>query len=283
MSTVLEDKDIGEKQFEEKTMKVCDSIISYYASKKYHKKTLILQHGAFMNNLTMMGLAKLFRGYNVFVPDLPNHGKSVTPYNVESTEDLTDIEYKFIKKLKETGEIEEDADITYAGWSLGGSIGQELALKDEKIVDRVVLISSSPIWETIPEIPADVFHNTFAKMYEDGIPENVAPERRKWMLDNFEAMMSSTPVCMSDIIVLHKLNIINRLKDIDLPILIISGDKDPVALPSCQQILSSKIKNSKLVMVSNEGHAMVIENSEKVYTEMIGFMSDLQKKVAVTI
>ncbi len=106
---------------------------------------------------------------------MPGHGKSVTPKDLVSVDAFTDIEYNFILKLKETGEIEKDADITYAGWSLGGSIGLEIAIK-EKIFNQMVLISSSPIWETLPSVPADQFHDIFTNMFSEGLSKDVKPE-----------------------------------------------------------------------------------------------------------
>jgi hypothetical protein len=72
VSTPTVENEVSEKEFVTKTIKIGDSVISYKASKRRHKKTLILQHGAFMNNITMMGLASLFRGYNVIIPYMAN-------------------------------------------------------------------------------------------------------------------------------------------------------------------------------------------------------------------
>lgn len=48
-----------QNKFVTKSVTVCDSVISYNASRRNDKKTIILQHGAFINNVTMVGLADL--------------------------------------------------------------------------------------------------------------------------------------------------------------------------------------------------------------------------------
>lgn len=268
------ENDLDEKQFVTKTVQVGDSVINYVASKRRHKKTLILQHGAFMNHITMMGLASLFRGYNVIVPDLPNHGKSVTPHEIDDVESLADIEYNFILKLIETGAIEKDADITYAGWSLGGSIGLEIAIK-EKIFNRLILISSSLIWETLPSIPADLFHDAFVNMFSQALSKDVTPQRLKWIQDNFESMLSPVPVSENDITAVQKFNVIDKLNNIKIPVLMIGGEKDSLALPTRQITMTEAIPNSKLVMISDEDHGMVVGCPEKVYSHIEKFISNL--------
>lgn len=274
---------INEKQFVIKTMDLGDTVISYYASKRRHKKTLILQHGALLNNISMMDLAKMFRGYNVFVPDFPNHGKSHSQSVFESVESLAKVEYEFIKKLIETEQIEKDADITYAGWSLGGSVGLELALNKEKLFNRIVLISSSPDWQTIPLFTQEQVHDAILQIVNTGVSADVTPERLKWLKENINSMESAASVCVNDTVAARAFDVISKLKDINIPVLMVSGEKDVLALPNRQLTLIDSIPNSKLVLISGEGHAMVMGCPEKVYKEMIEFMSNLQKEAVAAV
>jgi pimeloyl-[acyl-carrier protein] methyl ester esterase len=270
---------VGENKFFNKTIEVGDSVINYNVSEKHHKNTLILQHGAFINNITMMGLAGIFGDYTVIVPDMPNHGKSVTPYELDSVESLAEIEYKFILKLIETAEIEKDADITYVGWSLGSSIGLEIAIK-EKIFNRLILIGSSPIWETLPPIPEELLHDIIVKFIFDGFSKDITPQRLQWVKDNIESMISAPAACMTDIIAIHKFDVIDKLSSIDIPVLMIAGGKDYLAIPSRQITMIENIPDSKLVLMGNEGHCTVVGCPEKVYTEMEVFLSAFLKKPA---
>ncbi len=270
----------GKKEFNTKSIKVGDCVISYNASKRRHKKTLILQHGAFMNNITMMGLAGLFRGYNVIVPDLPNHGKSTSPNEIDSVATYADIEYDFLLKLIELGEIEKDADITYAGWSLGGSIGLEIAIQD-KIINRLVLISSSPIWQTVPSIPADKFDEIFEQMFMQSLSKDVTPERFDWIKNNFNSMLAPVVVSEKDIVAADNFNVIDKLNIIDIPALMISGQHDPLALPTEQLTMVGNIPNAKLVIIGDESHAMVVGCPDKVYAEMDKFIAGFLKKPAL--
>lgn len=262
----------GEKKFTNKTLRVGKHLISYNISQLMHKKTIILQHGAFMNKITMMGLAALFRGYNVIVPDMAGHGQSESPYPIETVDELADIEYNFINLLKEKGEILPDADITYAGWSLGGSIGQVMSLK-KKCYDRLVLISSSPVWNTIPLIPEDKFYETFKNMFFETTSPYISKERKKWNYKNYDSMLSKINISENDITALKAFDLSDKLKDIDMPTLIVCGSSDSLCLPEEETKLVGRIKNSRLVMIHGETHAMVIDNPEIVYSAIVSFIN----------
>lgn len=260
-------------KFVTKTIRVDDSVISFNMTNVHNKKVLILQHGAFMNNLTMMGLAQKFSEYCVIVPDLPNHGKSVTSRQINSVEDLANIEYDFIVKLKSSGLVAKDADITYAGWSMGGSIGLCMATR-EKIFNRLVLIDSSPIWDTIPLIPADQFHDTFKAIFDSAaISKDTTPARAKWMKDNFESMLASVDTSENDITILRKFNIIDKLGSVNVPVLMVSGENDSLALVSRQILMSEKITDNKIALYGYENHGMVVGCTEKVSTEIQQFIA----------
>lgn len=261
-----------EKKFVEKSIKIGDNVISYNMSQNKHKKTIILQHGAFMNKLTMMKLAVLFRGYSVIVPDMAGHGDSVSPKPITDVATLADIEYEFIKKLKETGEILPDADITYAGWSLGGSIGLMMGLK-EKIFERLILISSSPVWNTIPLIPEDKFYETFKNMFFSSESPDTSKTRQKWSYKNFDRMLCAVSVSENDITALRAFDISEKLPQIKLPTLIVCGSNDALCLPEEEIKLVSNIPVSKLIIYHGETHAMVIDHPGKVYGNIVDFIN----------
>lgn len=260
------------KKFEEKSVKVGNQLITYNISYPRHKKTIILQHGAFMNNLTMMKLAMLFRGYSVIVPNMAGHGKSESPVPIKSVETLADIEYDFIKALKQNGEIESDADITYAGWSLGGSIGLQMSLK-ERIFDRLVLISSAPVWNTIPLISEDKFYDAFKDMFMSAFSPDTSKARIEWCRRDFDNMLSSVEVSENDIAALKDFDFTQKLKCVPHPTLIICGTNDNLC-PAEEEIkMVSNIAKSKLVMYHGETHTMVIDHPEKVHANIIDFIN----------
>lgn len=210
---------------------------------------------------------------------MANHGKFVTPYEIDSVETYADIEYNFILKLIEIGEIEKDSEITYAGWSLGGSIAMEIAIKN-KIINKRALSSNSPIWQTIPAIPADQFAQIFEQMFMGTLSKDVKPARLDWIKNNFNSMLAPVPVSEKDITAADNFNVIDKLNGINIPVLMISGEQDPLALPTEKLELVKDIPNAKLVIISDESHAMVVGCPEKVYAEINQFLTSLLNQPA---
>jgi pimeloyl-ACP methyl ester carboxylesterase len=50
---------------------------------------------------------------------------------------------------------------------------------------------------------------------------------------------------------------------IDVPVLLIAGDTDPVAPPSMATALKDKMPNAKMVLLERSGHWIPIEKSEE--------------------
>ncbi len=49
--------------------------------------------------------------------------------------------------------------------------------------------------------------------------------RHKWIMDNFESMLSPVPVCENDITSVQRFNVIDKLKSIDIPVLMVAGEQ----------------------------------------------------------
>ena len=254
------------------SMIVNQHLITYTISDNKARKVVIIQHGAFMNNGTMTNLVNEFANgdYKVICADLPNH-RNIDGEQITSVDIMADTMASFINQLKCVGKIGIFDDITYVGWSMGGSIGLELAYRQSisffitsKLVNRIVLVDSSYVWDTIPSIPEDQFPNAFPAMYQSTLSSKLTPEEVNSYMEQFPSQLAPVKTSMADIVALQAFNMLDKLEDIKIPVLIVSGTDDPLATVQHQYTMSAEIPYAKLVMFTQESHCLPIDNAPEV-------------------
>jgi pimeloyl-ACP methyl ester carboxylesterase len=72
----------------------------------------------------------------------------------------------------------------------------------------------------------------------------------------------------------NKIHNYNKLKNLAIPTLVIIGGKDRAIPIEFQENVADTIPNAVKIIMNNEGHAVVIENSKKVLTEINSFLED---------
>ncbi|OTP79042.1 Beta-ketoadipate enol-lactone hydrolase [Caballeronia sordidicola] len=71
------------------------------------------------------------------------------------------------------------------------------------------------------------------------------------------------------------INIMDRLHEITLPVLMVTGGKDVVVSPEEQRAAAIALPNSKEVSFSDEGHMLPLESPERAAREVIRFSQDI--------
>ncbi len=66
-----------------------------------------------------------------------------------------------------------------------------------------------------------------------------------------------------------------KLKQIDVPTLILVGDRDSLTPPQTSHRLHMAIPNSKLVIVKNASHYLTLEHPQRVNTEILNFLKEI--------
>ncbi len=129
----------------------------------YHKKIglgpdLVLLHGwAFNISVWEALLPELTQHYTVHLVDLPGHGQSANTIMPENIDDCID---QLIQVLPEAAH--------YIGWSLGGLLAQQIAIRYPDKTISLLLIASTPRFladEQWPGVSKDFF-NSFYKLVE---------------------------------------------------------------------------------------------------------------------
>ena len=198
--------------------------------------------------------------YRILNYDMRGHGQSAAPQGPYTLDMLADDVLGLMKELK----IER---ATYMGLSIGGMIGQTLALRQTKLFDKMVLADTS---HAQPPEAIKQWEERIKIAQTKGMKPLVPSTMERWFTPSFREspparkiaeLIANTPVagyvgCGQAIM---KLNTTARLKEIKLPVLAIAGETDPSA-PGTRHI-GENVPGARLVMVPQAAHISNVEQA----------------------
>lgn len=281
VGTVSASKPIGNSTPVIKTKQIKNYTISYTVRGRDdgHKadRTFVIIHGAAANSLSTNGLAeelsRKFHKAQVVQIDLPAHGKSSGPA-LNSVGAIADVVESFIENGRKSGEFANR--IIPVGISMGGSVTQELAVRNIDGLEKVVLISTNPEWSHLaPLVSLDA--TTFRAIYPDMIKAdyavNTTPEQQAEFSKVFPTFIPTDDAAiLGDNNALVNFNIVNRLRNVTKKTLIISGTADETAIFSNVELIANNIKKSTLITIDGETHTYSMKKPEVVAQYIYNFV-----------
>lgn len=194
--------------------------------------------------------------------DLPGHGENDAP------------PYERIEDYAQHLSDEITFDTIVVGHSMGGLIALELAGISDK-VKGVVLVNSSyklpvhpKIIQTLAEgtFPENLFRASYAKAANSELLEK----------EKEELSINPTEVTKKDFVACdYYKGGEDRLKEIDVPILLVIGDEDRLIPPETSEVLPKLNANVEVVSVKNAGHYVALEQPEAFIEEIVKFRNKL--------
>ena len=227
------------------------------------------------------------KAYRVFVFDHKGHGKSDRP------EDAAYTMPEFTEELNQAiDKLIGDKKFVLIGHSMGGFISLIYATtpKFKKKLKGLILMSTAPKFRnpgldefvnlikkgemTIVDpglvesiLVPTCFNEKYIETHEDIIKEFVEE-----VLKNSEHVAFKTAICIVD-----HYDVENKLEEIDVPTLILTGDEDAFVFPEEAKLMHKKIKNSELRMFSPKiGHMIQFEALEEYNKVVENFLKKLQ-------
>jgi len=171
----------------------------------------------------------------------------------------------------------------FVGISMGGMIGQLLALTDPALLLSLVLCDTSAF--TPPEA-RPIWEERIALAVRQGMEPHVEPTIGRWFTPAFaeqrpkvvnrvRAMIRATdPVgyvgCARAI---QALDLLERLPAIDVPTLIMVGEDDPGTPVAAAEAIHARIPKSHLVVIESASHLSNLEQSEVFNRELLAFLA----------
>jgi pimeloyl-ACP methyl ester carboxylesterase len=183
-------------------------------------KPVVLLHGAFNTINMAFGqlIPELAKGHQVIAVELQGHGRTADIERPFSFETMADDVAALLKYLKI-----DSADIM--GYSMGGGVAQQLAIRNPKMVRRLIIASSVYKYDgwsaetraILPQLTAQMFERTPIKTNYDSL----APDPKHWTeFINKMKKFVTTPYNFGA----------DKIKAIKSPTLIIAGDGDGVSI-----------------------------------------------------
>ena len=241
--------------------KVNGTELYYELSGKEGAPWLVLSHSlACTVRMWDPQVAVLKDRYRILNYDMRGHGQSAAPQGPYTLDMLADDVLGLLKELK----IER---ATYMGLSIGGMIGQTLALRQTRLFDRMVLADTS---HAQPPEAIKQWEERIKIAQTQGMKPLVSSTMERWFTPSFREspqakkiaeLIANTPVagyvgCGQAIM---KLNTTARLKEIKLPVLAIAGEADPSA-PGTRHI-GETVPGAKLVLIPRAAHISNVEQA----------------------
>jgi 3-oxoadipate enol-lactonase len=224
-------------------------------------------------------LPALTREFRVLRYDTRGHGATDAPRGAYTLDQLADDALALLRALG----IQRTH---WVGLSLGGMIGQTLALKAPE-----ALISLS-LCDTSSRLPADAkpmwderIRTAEAKGMEALVDSTLirwftAPfrEKKKDVVDRVATMIRTTPVagyvgCCQAI---SALNLTDRLSAIKLPTVVIVGEDDPGTPVAASRVIADNIKGARLEIIPSAAHLSNLEQPEAFNRALSGFLTKVK-------
>jgi 3-oxoadipate enol-lactonase len=222
----------------------------------------------------------LSRRFKVLRYDTRGHGSSGAPAGRYTLEQLADD----AKALFDALGIRHTH---WVGLSMGGMIGQTFALKYPGFFQSMVLADTTSrrppnaeqMWgdrvRTAKEKGmAGVVEGTLARWFTE--PYRHA---RKDVMERISRDIRNTPVdgfagCCDAI---AQVDVLDRLKEIDCPTLVIVGEHDPGTPPEAARLIQSNIRGAELVVIPSAAHLSNVEQSEAFNNALTSFYDRVAK------
>jgi 3-oxoadipate enol-lactonase len=214
-------------------------------------------------------------GYRVLAPDTRGFGRSTYPGGGQTVKKMADDIACFLEYLKLS-------NVHVVGISMGGTIALQLALDYQQYINKLVLVN------TFAHLKPDRFsgwlyfifrfilvHTMGLKAQGEAVAAHIFPEPTQATLRRslVEQITQADPAGYRRAMrALAFFNVQDRLGEIHLPTLIITGENDTTVPRKCQNALASGITGAKQVVISSAGHAVIVEKPEQFNSILIDFL-----------
>ncbi len=159
---------------------------------------------------------------------------------------------------------------------MGGAIVQTLALAHPEMIKGIVLVGTGARLKVFPMILTgikDNFEETVPKINQFAYSRKVSP---MLIEQGIAEMLQSRPdVLYGDFQACDRFDLMNEIQEIVVPTLILCGEDDQLTPVKFSEFLRSRIKGSKMEILPDAGH-MVMMEAAQLFNEKIGeFIKEL--------
>lgn len=239
-------------------------VFDFMKGKVDNNINLVFVHGSGCNKTFLQSMREFVSEYNCYFIDLPGHGDSDnTGYN---TENYINAISNFVSDLD---------NVILLGHSLGGTLVLGATARNIPSVKGSVIISSGASFPKLDKEFMNKIHSEIIDMdsllYCFGHMDDPAVQ---------EAVNKMGPkeVLIKDFIIDEYINVEKCLKDIKVPITIVTGGDEILTLIEYSELIHNKVANSKLVIIPKTKHMLPVVRREEVAKLIKELVNSIVKK-----
>jgi len=242
----------------------------YFAheAENFSRPPVILIHGAGGTHLYWPPQIRRLHDQRIFAVDLPGHGKS-EGVGHQTIDDYAEHILDFMKAIKLSSAV-------LVGHSMGSAAALSAAIRFPKRVTALGLVGSGAKLRVAPSILQSASNpSTFmdaVHMVNDFSYSENASARLKDI--GAQRLAETRPtVLYGDFLACDAFNVTDQLSQISAPTLIVCGADDKMTPPKYSELLRDTILNSRMEIVTNAGHMVMLEQPEVVADLLADFLN----------
>ena len=244
-----------------------------------HGPTVVLSHALGLD-LDMWDelAARLAPSYTVLRYDHRGHGESARPPGPYSTDDLVDDAARLIREWGR-------GPVAFVGLSMGGMVGQGLAVRHPELLRGVVLANTvarypeaaRPTWAAriaaveqggMAAVADAVVERYLHADFRAAHPDVAAALREKLLRDDPAAYVACCHAVAG-------VDWLDRLDKVRTPTLVIAGARDAGATPEMARAIAERIPGAELRVFADASHLSVVEVGDEFHAAVSSFLASL--------
>lgn len=254
--------------------------MSLYIKTQGNGQDIVLLHGwGFHGDVWETITEKLVHKYRVTCVDLPGHGRSK-----ESTfKSIDDVSSQVAKHVP--------VKASWVGWSFGGLVALNYAIKKPSLINKLVLISSTPQFTQSDDWPYAISPQFFKNFADELTTDYRGVIRRflalqaqgcsdaKKQIRQFQAQVFKhgdphIETLRQGLALLQQTNLRPGLSTLTVPTLLISGERDRLVPPAAIKAMQQAIPDVENFTLKNAGHAPFLSHPTEVANVISAFTHD---------